>query len=461
MNESRILCRLTNHEPMDPGHFNMIAQIYCFNYLIYVFHSFSPFDYNISLPIDQNQLRSQLKNDFIFNKWKECSEAAQDCCSNVLSTSVDDDESHCGAVWDGWSCHRTTKAGQISEVKCPHYHVEDNCHTILGQARFKCSENATWFKLEGNEWADYTKCIEPTILLKHRNININIVTNFLSLVFLVSGLLVFFSYRKLQVNRILIHKHFFISLALHSFVQIIWNYFILKDSLESENPIMASNHYLCIIVVAVFKDQSSLKMYYAIGWVVPFLLCSIYAFFSSIYANYGCWVASRSGFEQIIVIPNISILILNVAFLVVIIRLLFKALKTSKTTEINQLRKTFKATIILVPLFGLHFFMSPVILCESSPIAGAYNIFSHLIENLQGVFVSLLLCFFNNEVKQLLKLTVKSRIKTLSIRDLTTISFNRNDISLPTTELNSNATSRHNSIRKNSDLNQSGEHLLQ
>lgn len=148
--------------------------------------------------------------------------------------------------------------------------------------------------------------------------------------------------------------------------------------------------------------------------------------------------------------------------MVVIIRLLYKALRTSKTNEIDQLKKTFKATIILVPLFGLHFFMSPVTLCESSPIAGFYNIFKNLIENLQGVFVALLLCFFNNEVKQLLQLSLKSRLKTLSIRDLTTtITFNRNDISLPTTEINSNATSRHNSIRKDSDLNQSGEHLLQ
>lgn len=150
-------------------------------------------------------------------------------------------------------------------------------------------------------------------------------------------------------------------------------------------------------------------------------------------------------------------------FLVVIIRLLYKTLRTTKTNEISQLKKTFKATLILVPLFGLHYFLSPVILCESSPASRFYNLFSMLLENLQGVFVSLLLCFFNNEVRQLLKFSIKSRLKTLSIRDLTTtITFNRNDISLPTTEiLNSNATSRNNSIRKDSDLNQSGERLLQ
>lgn len=194
MNESSLLCRMTNHEPMNPENFNIIAQIYCFNYLKYVFHTFVPNAYNLSIPIDEIQLRTQLNNELIFNKWKQCSDAARSCCSNVLSKSFKD-ELHCDAVWDGWSCHSPTKAGQISQTKCSDYIVENKCNIILGHSALTCTENATWFKLEGNEWTNYTKCFEPTLLLKHQTINLNILSNLVSLIFLIFGLLVFFAYR--------------------------------------------------------------------------------------------------------------------------------------------------------------------------------------------------------------------------------------------------------------------------
>ncbi|CAF0889128.1 unnamed protein product [Brachionus calyciflorus] len=283
--------------------------------------------------------------------------------------------------------------------------------------------------------------------------------------------------KKLQVNRIRIHKHFFISLLLHSIVQIIWDLEYLKDVLNNQNSYMSRNHHGCILfalllhytrltnyfwmfnesfylfmlLFAVFKDQSSLKMYFIFGWGVPFIICSIYAILSAIYADHGCWLTSGKWVDQIIILPNVIILFLNLLFLIVIIRLLYKALKSSKRNEIDQYKKSFKATIILVPLFGLHYLFSPVLLCESTFTGRAYNLFNKITENLQGFFVSLLFCFFNNEVKQLLKKSVKSRLKTISLRDLT-ITFTRNEYSLPSTESNIDFTSRNNSIQKESLL---------
>lgn len=197
MNESRMLCRLTNHEPMHPETFNMVAQLYCFKYLALVFNSisFDPDAYNLSFPINEANLRAQLNSEYMFEKWKQCSDAARSCCANVLSKSFSD-ESHCDAVWDGWSCHSATKAGQISEVKCADYILEDNCHFVLGNTKFTCTKNATWFRLEGqNEWSNYSYCLEPTASLNYQTINLNVFTNLVSLICLVCGLVVFFSYR--------------------------------------------------------------------------------------------------------------------------------------------------------------------------------------------------------------------------------------------------------------------------
>lgn len=49
-------------------------------------------------------------------------------------------------------------------------------------------------------------------------------------------------------------------------------------------------------------------------------------------------------------------------------------------------------------MFGLHYLLSPIVLCDSETYAQVYNIFTRLIENLQGVMVALLYCFFNKEV---------------------------------------------------------------
>ena len=75
----------------------------------------------------------------------------------------------------------------------------------------------------------------------------------------------------------------------------------------------------------------------------------------------------------------------------------------------------------------------PISLCDSKLYGRIYNVTMSIIENSQGVFVSLLFCFMNNEVKQLLKSSINSHFKSISRIDLT-MSTNRNEISLQTTE---------------------------
>lgn len=93
--------------------------------------------------------------------------------------------------------------------------------------------------------------------------------------------------------------------------------------------------------------------------------------------------------------------------MVFILKLLYRTLNTPNKNEINQYKRTFKATLILgtinstysikretislciyicilkVPMFGLHYFLSPIVLCDSEIYSRVYNIFSRLLENLQ------------------------------------------------------------------------------
>ena len=64
-----------------------------------------------------------------------------------------------------------------------------------------------------------------------------------------------------------------------------------------------------------------------------------------------------------------------------IVRLIYKRLQYSN--EHQQYRRTVKAALILVPLFGTQFFLSPLVMCESSVGAEYVNIFNQLIESSQ------------------------------------------------------------------------------
>jgi len=47
--------------------------------------------------------------------------------------------------------------------------------------------------------------------------------------------------RKLQVSRVILHKHLFISLLFNSLIHIIWDSLFMWDSIHSPNPITETN----------------------------------------------------------------------------------------------------------------------------------------------------------------------------------------------------------------------------
>ncbi|KAF8795858.1 Calcitonin gene-related peptide type 1 like protein [Argiope bruennichi] len=71
------------------------------------------------------------------------------------------------------------------------------------------------------------------------------------------------------------------------------------------------------------------------------------------------------------------------------------------------LRKAVRATLVLVPLFGLHFCIIIYRPPQSTrcDLLTAYTYFSHAMDGLQGLLVSLIFCYMNGEVIYLQKRT--------------------------------------------------------
>lgn len=162
--------------------------------------------------------------------------------------------------------------------------------------------------------------------------------------------------------------------------------------------------YLHKLIAAAFAEQKNLIMFYIIGWVFPVLPVSIYAILRKTLSDEKCWTFPAENFEWIMNLPNLLSLLMNLAFLCNIIRVLVTKLRATHANEPSQYRKAVRATLVLVPLFGLHFCL--IIYRPQRGACGvveAYTYFQHAMDGLQGFLVSLIFCFLNGEVLYLLR----------------------------------------------------------
>ncbi|KAH8009216.1 hypothetical protein HPB51_013124 [Rhipicephalus microplus] len=96
---------------------------------------------------------------------------------------------------------------------------------------------------------------------------------------------------------------------------------------------------------------------------------------------------------------------LSFAFLVNIVRVLVTKLRAVNSPDNESTRKAVRATVILLPLLGLHYVVTPF-RPDKGSILLAYEIISALVTSLQGLCVALLFCFFNGEVLGVLRKTL-------------------------------------------------------
>ena len=139
-------CRISKYnESFNQEDFNRISCAKCYELLKYVFHgqefefemsedgylSLENYEY-IDPNLNQSIINSTMKHNEI-EKWRKCCDAAKACCNDVMLKDSLVSNNTCSSIWDGWSCHSATLAGQISKVKCQSYITADSCNTILGK----------------------------------------------------------------------------------------------------------------------------------------------------------------------------------------------------------------------------------------------------------------------------------------------------------------------------------------
>uniref|UniRef100_A0A7N6BAF5 Calcitonin receptor-like receptor n=1 Tax=Anabas testudineus TaxID=64144 RepID=A0A7N6BAF5_ANATE len=303
-----------------------------------------------------------------------------ECYQKIMKDNTESrPEPMCNRTWDGWLCWDDTRPGVISEQHCPDYFQDFDPSEIVTKI---CTDDGQWF---------------------HMLVAISC-----------------FSFRRsLSCQRITLHKNLFFSYVLNSVITIILLTAVANNQeLLQRNPtsckvsqfihlyLFGCNYFwmLCegiylhtLIVVAVFAEKQHLMWYYLLGWGFPLLPASIHAIARSYYYNDNCWISSKTSLLYIIHGPICAALVVNLFFLLNIVRVLITKLKVTHQAESSLYLKAVRATLILVPLLGIQYVLLPY---KPSGRASSeiYDYIMHILMHYQGLLVATIFCFFNGEV---------------------------------------------------------------
>ncbi|XP_064647709.1 calcitonin gene-related peptide type 1 receptor-like isoform X2 [Lineus longissimus] len=367
------------------------------------------------------------------SRWSKCCWDAIDCCQWQKENEVEmttNTGKECPATWDGFACWEHAAAGSTTYKDCPSF-LPFVTPGVKGQKI--CTENATWWRHEDNdkEFTDYGNCLDLDMQLKA--VIISIACYLISVVALIPAIVIFIYYKTLLLqHRIRLHLNLFLSFLLNSICLVIWNFVIVYDKLTVPltESVLYGNSAGCKLLSTLtryfedtcfvwmfcegfflhqllnntFRPQQSILGYYVFGWAFALLPTIVYAIIRGVLFNGDCWMKNIGNYEWIHYVPNLAAIVLNLIFLINILRILLTQLQ-SHPNEPSNYRRALKATFILVPLFGLQWLLT---IYRPSPDTRAYiviDIAHRVLSGLQGLFVALIFCYFNGEVVQQLKRT--------------------------------------------------------
>ncbi|XP_031351143.1 calcitonin gene-related peptide type 1 receptor-like isoform X2 [Photinus pyralis] len=380
-------------------------------------------------------------------------------CNFTLNATSEFQGLYCPGVFDGWVCWPDTEAGRSASHRCPGFIVGFDPERY---AYRKCEENGEWFfhTVYNKTWSNYTTCVNlEELSFRQTIITVHLVGYSISLVALIVSLGILTYFKSLRCARITVHMNLFASFAANNLLWLLWYNLVVGDpDLVSANKIwcrvlhvvlyyfLLSNYswmlceglYLHTVLVSAFiSEVRLLRCMLLLGWGIPALTITLYAPIRHLSGDAvetsACWM-NEGRYNIILQIPVCATVFLNVIFLFNILRVLLIKLRRgphmhgagSSGTSRTSLQ-ALRATLLLVPLLGLNFLLTPFRPEENHPWERAYEVVSAVTASLQGLCVAILFCFCNGEV--LAQMRRKWQIATFRTRanscTVTTVSFVR------------------------------------
>uniref|UniRef100_A0A7N9AK77 Parathyroid hormone/parathyroid hormone-related peptide receptor n=1 Tax=Mastacembelus armatus TaxID=205130 RepID=A0A7N9AK77_9TELE len=347
-------------------------------------------------------------------------------------------EGDCLPEWDGIICWPRSKAGQLVSVLCPEY-IYDFNHK--GRAYRQCDASGNWEQVPSinRTWANYTECT-TYLTSNHRSqeevferLHLMYTVGYsISLASLLVALSILCYFKRLHCTRNYIHIHLFTSFicrAVSIFVKDAVLYSIVisflcfnitagcKLAVTLFLYFLATNHYWILveglylhslIFMAFLSDKNYLWALTITGWGVPVVFVSIWVSARASLADTQCWDISAGNLKWIYQVPILAAIVVNFLLFVNIIRVLASKLWETNTGKLDprqQYRKLLKSTLVLMPLFGVHYmvFMALPYTEVTGLLWQVQMHYEMFFNSSQGFFVAFIYCFCNGEVQAELK----------------------------------------------------------
>ncbi|XP_041829228.1 glucagon-like peptide 2 receptor [Melanotaenia boesemani] len=374
------------------------------------------------------------------------SEYSENCSKTLTTDAFPKNGNFCKGSFDMFVCWPHSPPGNVS-VPCPSFLPwirEDDTRMVHRE----CLENGSWRLLRNSSepWRDKSECVkedhfkdkEDEMLRQTALRLISIIGYSLSLFSLTLATLLMGMLRKLHCTRNYIHMNLFMSFILRAVavisketMQHIW-YSNLPDDSPGWNSYSSSAILMCklsnvcmeyfvacnyfwllveaiflhtLLFTAVLTKRCLLKKYMLLGWGAPVLFVTPWTVVKILYENTGCWPVMNIWFWWIIRGPiTLSVLVIFFIFIKILMLLLSK-LKADQVKFTDYRYSLARATLVLIPLLGIHEVVFTVLIdeCVEGSSRYARNFVNLTLSSIQGLLVAVLYCFANGEVQAELK----------------------------------------------------------
>ncbi|XP_010079520.1 PREDICTED: parathyroid hormone 2 receptor, partial [Pterocles gutturalis] len=180
---------------------------------------------------------------------------------------------------------------------------------------------------------------------------------------------------------------------------------------------LATNHYWILveglylhslIFMAFLSNKNYLWVLIIIGWGLPAVFVSVWASVRASLADTQCWDLSAGNMKWIYQVPILAAIVVNFFLFLNIVRVLASKLWETNAGKLDprqQYRKLLKSTLVLMPLFGVHYvvFMAMPYTEVSGVLWQIQMHYEMLFNSSQGFFVAFIYCFCNGEVQAEIK----------------------------------------------------------
>ncbi|XP_034415190.1 LOW QUALITY PROTEIN: glucagon receptor-like [Cyclopterus lumpus] len=385
-------------------------------------------------------------------KWVQYKE---DCVRMIEREPLPQAGLFCNRTFDRYACWPDTNAGSVVNISCPFY-LPWYDQVLQGVVRRLCGSDGLWERDDnGQVWRDMTQCEEEKEVKSQELWFKQLMVSFrmlytagysLSLFTLVTALIILLSFRKLHCTRNYIHVNLFMSLILRAVSVIIkdtmlerhWGREIMKQGDVSEmlshqaaigcrvaqvmmQYCVLANHYwffgeaiylYSVLIASVFINHNKYLPYICLGWGTPLLFVVPWVVMKQLKENKECWAVNENmNYWWIIRFPILLVSLINFLIFMKILKVILSKLRASNQSGYPDYKlRLAKATLTLIPLFGVHEII--FIFATDEQTTGVLRyvkvFFTLFLNSFQGFLVAVLYCYANKEVRTELKRKLRS-----------------------------------------------------